>query len=669
MLSGAGTKLQPMSADSDFAFLVGDTAMVRLMREHDWSDSPVGPPEQWPEQLRSVVGLMLGSAFPMFLAWGPSLTMFYNDGYCDLLGAKHPGALGQPFYEVWHEIEAELTPLVERAMGGETFFMENLGLRLSRRGYKEDCWFTFSYSPVRDSNGTIAGLYCVCTETTQLVQGEHHQRAEQERLQTLFSQTPGFVAVLRGPNHVFEVANHAYLRVTGFRDLIGKSLAEALPELVDQGFGALLDSVWATGEPYVGRSMRVVINFEPDKPSGEAYFDYVAQPVKNAAGQIESIFVHGHEVTEQRRAEQELLAFSNSIPAITWVATAEGAVERLNFQWFSYTGQSDVSSLGSGWKAALHPEDLSVQRLAWQKAIAGQTAWQAEYRLLRHDGTYRWFLARAVPQLDVGGRLLRWFGTTYDIEDFKQATQKLCEADRQKDEFLATLAHELRNPLAPILTAVQLLASSSSTEAVRLSASHVIGRQVGHMARLLDDLMDIARIAQGRLVLKKEAASVDAVLEMALEIAHPLVDAKRQKLTVSVATKGLQLVADPLRLAQILSNLLNNASKYTDPDGRIAMAVQLEGPWVIFTVTDSGIGMDQAAIGSVFAMFAQEQSALNRSEGGLGIGLGLVKALVELHGGSVVAHSEGAERGSRFVVKLPYQADLSAFSASSTSPA
>ena len=669
MLGDAGPKLQPMSADSDFAFLVGDTAMVRLMREHDWSDSPAGAPEQWPEQLRSVVGLMLGSAFPMFLAWGPSLTMFYNDAYAQLLGTKHPAALGKPLYEVWHEIQVDLKPLVQRAMGGESFFMENLGLRLSRRGYEEDCWFTFAYSPVRDNTGAVAGLYCVCTETTRMVLGEHHQRTEQARLQMLFSQTPGFVAVLRGPNHVFEVANHAYLRVTGFRDLIGKTLAEALPELVEQGFGALLDSVWATGEPYVARSMRAVINLEPDKPSGEAYFDYVAQPVKNAAGQIESIFLHGHEVTEQRRAQQEMLAFSNSIPAITWVATSEGLVERLNFQWFSYTGQSDVSAMGSGWKNALHPEDFAVQRLAWQEASAGQTAWQAEYRLRRHDGAYRWFLARAVPQLDAEGRLLRWFGTTYDNEDFKQATQKLCEADRQKDEFLATLAHELRNPLAPILTAVQLLASPSSTEPARAHASQVIGRQVGHMARLLDDLMDIARISQGRLVLKKEAASVDAVLEMALEIAHPLVAAKRQNLTVNVATKGLQLVADPLRLAQILSNLLNNASKYTDPDGRITMAVQLEGPWITFTVTDSGIGMDQAAIGSVFAMFAQEQSALNRSEGGLGIGLGLVKALVELHGGSVVAHSEGAERGSRFVVKLPYQADLSAFAASSTGPA
>ncbi len=660
-----GDKLPRMSSRSQLPFLVGESAMARLMRQHDWSHSPVGPPEQWPPELRSVVSLMLGSAFPMFLAWGPAQTMFYNDGYCDILGAKHPAALGEPFYEVWHEIRGDLKPLVQRAMRGEPFFMENLPLRLHRRGYDEDCWFTFSYSPVLNDGGASVGLYCVCIETTKVVLADRAHKAEHQRLQTLFHQAPGFVAVLRGPLHVFEFANHAYMQLTGFRDIIGKPLAEAVPEAVEQGFGALLDKVLATGETFVGRAMRIMINREPDKPPIEVHIDFVFQPEINALGQVETIFVQGHEVSEQHRAQQALLAFSNSVPAIAWQATPEGAVERFNFQWFAYTGLSDESALGSGWKAALHPDDLSVQRLAWQVARAGKMPWQSEYRLLRHDGVYRWFLARAVPQLDVEGRVLRWFGTTTDIDDVKKATQKLYEADRQKDEFLATLAHELRNPLAPILSAVQLLTQPSSTEAARWRASNVIGRQVAHMARLLDDLMDIARIARGRLVLQKVPTAVEAVVEMALEIARPLADAKQQTLTVSVSAKGLWLVADPLRLAQILSNLLNNASKYTDPDGRIALAVQVEGPWLTFTVTDSGIGMDEAAIGSVFTMFAQEQSALKRSHGGLGIGLALVKALVELHGGSVVAHSEGAERGSRFVVKLPFQADLSVSAASS----
>ena len=258
-----------------------------------------------------------------------------------------------------------------------------------------------------------------------------------------------------------------------------------------------------------------------------------------------------------------------------------------------------------------------------------------------------------MPQLNTAGRVLRWFGTTTDIEDAKKSAQSLRDADRQKDEFLATLAHELRNPLAPIRTAVHVLTAAAATVATRERAIAVIGRQVGHMAHLLDDLIDIARITQRRLVLKKKVMWVKELVEIALETVRPVTEIKGQILAATIRDKGLQLVADPLRMAQVLSNLLNNASKYTDVGGRIALEVQLQGDWLVFSVTDNGIGLSEAAIENVFTMFAQEQSALDRSEGGLGIGLALVKGLVELHGGEVSAYSEGAGLGSRFVVKLP----------------
>jgi len=642
-----------MSAAPDLPFLSGATFTSRLMREKDWSGPGLGPPQQWPQSLRSVVSLMLGSAFPMFVAWGPSLHTLYNDAYGEIMGAKHPAGMGQPFHEIWHEIRADVEPLVRRVMGGEAFFMENLPLTMRRHGYDENTWFTFSYSPVRDETGAVAGFFCACTETTGMVLAERHQRAEQERLQSLFSQAPGFVAIMRGPDHVFEIANQAYVQLTGFRDVIGKPLALALPEVVEQGFVKLLDQVYSTGEPYVGRSVRLMLNRERDAPPTEAWVDFVYQPLRDATGAINGVFVQGHEVTELQRTQQALLAFSNSIPAIAWVAAADGLLERFNSQWQAYTGQTEQSALGRGWTAALHPDDRVVARQTWEGVRAGNQAWQVEYRLRGADGAYRWFRAHAVPQLDAAGRVLRWFGTTTDIEDSKAAAQVLQHADRQKDEFLATLAHELRNPLAPIRTAVQLLTFPGSTAKVREHATAVIGRQVGHMAHLLDDLIDIARITRRRLVLKKEWVSADELVEAALETARPLVHDKKQTLSASVASPGLHLVADPVRVAQILSNLLNNASKYTDEGGRIALEVALEGQGLRFSVTDSGIGMSEAAIGHVFAMFAQEQSALDRSEGGLGIGLALVKGLVELHGGSVSAYSEGANRGSRFVVTLP----------------
>jgi PAS domain S-box-containing protein len=642
-----------MTAASDLPFFSGNTPTARLMREKDWSGSPLGPPQQWPQPLRSVVSLMQGSAFPMFVAWGPALHMLYNDAYADILGAKHPRSLGQPFFDTWHDISAEIAPLVKRALGGESLFVENLHLRMQRRGFDEDTWFTFSYSPVRDEAGAVAGFFCACTETTRMVLAERHQRAEQERLQSLFDQAPGFIAIMRGPDHVFEFASQAYVQLTGFRDVVGKPLALALPEVVEQGFIQLLDQVFSTGEPYVGRSVRLMLNRERDAPPTEAWLDFVYQPLRDATGAVNGVFVQGHEVTELQRAQQALLAFSNSIPAIAWVAAAEGPLERFNSQWQAYTGQTAESALGNGWLASLHPDDRMVARENWARVRGGNQAWEVDYRLRGAGGGYRWFKARAVPQLDADGRVLRWFGTTTDIEETRAAAQVLQEADRQKDEFLATLAHELRNPLAPIRTAVQLLASPAATVRVREQATAVITRQVGHMAHLLDDLIDIARITRRRLVLKKERMSVDELVETALETARPLAEARRQTLAATVENPGLHLVADPVRLAQILSNLLNNASKYTDAGGQIALDVTLEPGAVVFTVTDSGIGMSETAIGNIFAMFAQEQSALDRSEGGLGIGLALVKGLVELHEGTVTAYSAGPGQGSRFTVTLP----------------
>jgi PAS domain S-box-containing protein len=639
--------------DTPLAFFAGDTDMARLFRQHDWSDSPLGPPDEWPQSLRSVAQLMLGSAFPMFVAWGEKLAMVYNAGYADFLGIKHPAALGQPLYEVWSEIKSDIAPLVDRALSGEPFFMENLPLRLQRRGFDEDTWFTFSYSPLLNDSGSIAGVYCACTETTQMVLAEREQRTERERLQSLFSQAPGFLAVMRGPQHVFESANHAFMRTIGFRDIIGKPVAQALPEVVEQGFTRLLDTVYATGQPFVGRSLRLLVNREQSEPPTEAYVDFVYQPLTDAAGKVDGILVQGHEVTEQHRAREALLVFSNSIPAIAWVARPDGSVERFNSQWETYTGQPTDSALGHGWLQALHPDDRAVARRAWEQARDAHVPWKVEYRLRRHDGSFRWFYVRCVPQFDATGDVVCWFGTTTDIEDTRQTAQALRDADRQKDEFLATLAHELRNPLAPIRSAVQLLNSPAATESVRARAADVIGRQAGHMARLLDDLIDIARITQQRMVLKKEAVSVGDVVQSAMEAARPVAEARRHQLTVALDSPHDMLWADPLRLTQVLSNLLNNAAKYTDPGGHIRLDVKTVGSAMELAVTDSGIGLSAEAMANIFRMFAQEKSALDRSDGGLGIGLALSRGLVELHGGTLVAFSEGPGKGSRFVVRLP----------------
>jgi PAS domain S-box-containing protein len=631
--------------------------MARLMQAHDWSGTAVGAPRAWPQSLRSVVNLMLGSGFPMFVAWGPDLEMLYNDAYAEILGSKHPASLGTGFEKVWHDILDDIMPFVQRAMAGETFLMENLPLRMQRRGAgEEDTWFTFSYSPVQDEEGHTAGIYCACTETTATVLAAQHQRAEQERLQGLFQQAPGILCVTRGPEHVFEVVNPGYLRHIGDREVLGRPVRDALPEVVDQGYVDLLDDVYRSGRPYVGRSARVLLNLDGSDLPTEAFVDFVYQPLLDAHGRVYGIFTYGHDVTGRQRAQEALLAFSNSIPAIAWEASPAGKLERFNSQWEAFTGQPEARALGYGWAEALHPDDAEPVWRAWKKAREDGKEWTVEHRLRHADGSWRWFLTRAVPQKDSSGRVLHWFGTTTDIEDARRAAQALRTADRQKDEFLATLAHELRNPLAPIRTAVHLLSMPAVAEPVRTRAVQIVERQVSHMARLLDDLIDVARITQRRLVLKRDWVQVQAIVDTALEAAMPVAERKRHALTTHVEQPQQWLHADPVRLAQVLSNILNNACKYTDAGGRIQLDVSGEDGWIVFSVTDNGIGMGPEALHTVFHMFAQEQSALERSEGGLGIGLGLAKGLVELHGGTISASSPGIGGGSRFEVRLPVSA-------------
>jgi two-component system, sensor histidine kinase len=239
------------------------------------------------------------------------------------------------------------------------------------------------------------------------------------------------------------------------------------------------------------------------------------------------------------------------------------------------------------------------------------------------------------------------------LEAVQASSQALREADRRKDEFLATLAHELRNPLAPIRHSVKLLESPKIDEQQRQWAREVISRQVQRMALLLDDLLDVSRITRGRLALKSQPTTLESIVNAAVETARPLIDSKRHALTIDVPSDRVVLNVDPLRISQSLSNLLTNAAKYTDPGGRIALAVRLLPEEIELSVKDSGIGFDPESLTDMFTMFAQVNSAIDRAEGGLGIGLALVKGLAGLHGGSVSARSAGAGDGSQFAIHLP----------------
>jgi PAS domain S-box-containing protein len=642
-------------------FLEAGGEMAALMRAHDWSDSPLGPPAQWPQALRSVVSLMLASKFPMFVAWGPQLGFLYNDPYAEILGKKHPAALGRRFREIWEEIWDDVGPLAERALAGEATFQENLPLLMHRKGYDEQTWFTFSYSPVFDDDGEIAGMYCTCTETTAVVLASRHREREIERLHLMFQQAPGVIAVLREPEHVFELANDAYRRLVGTRDLIGKRVLEALPEVEGQGFVDLLDHVYRTGEPYVGRA--VPVRLIRDRRGGleERFVDFIYQPLRDEAGKVHGIFVEGSDVTDAvhttqalRESEQRMLQLANTIPHLAWIAGPDGQVQWCNDRWYEFIGQArGAGSLPLEWQPIIHPDDLPRVMARWEASMRSGTPYECEMRLRRADGAWRLFFGRAAPMRDADGNVVQWFGTNTDITEAHLAREALLDAGRRKDEFLAMLAHELRNPLAPVRTAANLLGRISHGDPRVQRASEVVSRQVGHMVSLVDDLLDVSRVTRGLVDLKRERLAVDTIVADAIEQARPLLEARGHVLASEHAPRPLHVVGDRTRLTQVLANLLNNAAKYTPPGGRVTLRVKADGTDLVLSVRDNGIGIDADLLPRLFTLFAQAERAPDRSQGGLGIGLALAHSLVELHGGTLHAESDGPGTGACFVVRLP----------------
>ncbi len=353
-------------------------------------------------------------------------------------------------------------------------------------------------------------------------------------------------------------------------------------------------------------------------------------------------------------SEKLYRAIGESIQYGVWVCDASGRNTYTSDSFLRLTGMTQQQCSEFGWGEVLHPEDAEETIAAWKECARTGSNWYREHRVRGVDGQWHSVLAQGVPIRDQHGNITRWAGINLDINRLKNTERALLEADRRKDEFLATLAHELRNPLAPIRNAVRILDAPAADERQRKWGREVISRQVHRMSLLLDDLLDVSRITRNQLELKKDYVDLKAIVAVALETARPLVDAKQHTLLVTLPPENIRLEADPLRLSQAIGNLLTNAAKYTDPGGRITLRAAVENAELVIAIRDTGIGLAAEAIPGLFTMFSQVNSAVDRAEGGLGIGLALVRGLVALHGGRVEARSEGLGRGSEFIVHLPH---------------
>jgi PAS domain S-box-containing protein len=380
-------------------------------------------------------------------------------------------------------------------------------------------------------------------------------------------------------------------------------------------------------------------------------------------------FVIARDITERKRADEALreseLRFrllAEAMPQIVCVLSPDGSAEYVNPGWTAFSGLDLAGTRRAGWEGVLHPDDLPAAVACRRRALKSLAPQDAELRYRGADGSFRWFLCRLAPVVEAG-RAIRLVGSAMDIEDRVRAetearslAQFLRETDRRKDEFLGMLSHELRNPLAPIRNALYILDHAAPTGEQARRAKDVANRQIAHITRLVDDLLDVTRIARGKIDLRRADLDLGAVARRTADDYRAVMSDRGVHLDVDVPAGPLVVNGDDTRLAQVFGNLLSNAAKFTPAGGHVTLSLRAEGDRAVVQVSDTGVGIAPDVMPTIFEPFTQGKQTLARSEGGLGLGLALVKGLVAMHGGDVKATSGGAMTGTDFTVTLPLAA-------------
>lgn len=357
-------------------------------------------------------------------------------------------------------------------------------------------------------------------------------------------------------------------------------------------------------------------------------------------------------------AHPEISATAASVGALAphaaWMTDLRGRVRYVNEYWCRYTGRSAAQTMLDGWAESLRPEGREATFTEFMRSAMEGGEYEVEFKLRRHDGAYRWFIARALPLRGEDGALVGWTGVAFDLHERKLALETAQRVSAAKDEFLAKLSHELRTPLSPAMMAVQLLAENPSLDAEAHDDLRMLARNLDTEARLIDDLLDVTRILHGKLPLRRTACDLHVIARDALRVCEAGIVSKKIAVLDLLANEAALLHADATRLQQVVWNLLANAIKFTPEGGTIALTSSIvENARVRLAVRDSGLGIDPARIASLFDAFEQGDGMITRNFGGLGLGLSICKGIVELHGGRIGATSAGLGTGAEFFFELP----------------
>jgi PAS domain S-box-containing protein len=571
------------------------------------------------------------------------------------------------------ELLQEETEILSRLRRGERIdHFETV--RVAKNGRRLN--ISLTVSPIRNAEGRLVGASKVARDITSRKESEAERQRLQEELELerqslaeLFQRAPAFMCVLRGPEHVIERANDRYFELLGSREILGKRIREVVPEESGHDYFQALDNVFRTGEPFIGTNARMTLR--RNGRLEERILEFVYQALRGPDGAIQGLLAHGIDLTDRVRAEQQLVrltaeserqrrgyetALSNTAD-FNYVFDLEGRFTFVNKALLTLWRKNLSEALGKTFFELDYPAEMAAHLHGQiQKVIETKSPLRDETPYTSFKGQ-RFYEYIFVPVFGSDGSIQAVAGSTRDITDRKTMEDALRRADRKKDDFIALLAHELRNPLAPLRNGVHVLKMAKGNEAISSSTQAMMERQLSHMVRLIDDLMDVSRINRSKMELRRARISLQDVIHAAVETARPAIESEAHQLTISLPDDPVFLNADLTRLAQVFSNLLTNSAKYTRRGGRISLTAMRAGDSITVDVRDNGIGIPKDSLASIFDMFSQVDRSIERSTGGLGIGLALVKGLVEMHGGSVSVESLGQDLGSTFRVRLPFLTD------------
>jgi PAS domain S-box-containing protein len=596
--------------------------------------------------------------------------LWANQAELDLLGYTREEYIGRPITE-FHADSNVINDILRRLMNRETLHDYEARLRCKDGSVRH----VLINSNVMWEEDRFVHTRCFTRDITERKQAEEELRESRRQLEELLERersaraeaerqrdftrlvledAPIAIGVMEGPDHRFALVNRVTCELTGLAEeqFIGRTHAEVVPE-ADKVVGPILDRVYATGvsetdeievEFLTGRR-HLLVTWTPlpgrdDRPGSVLYLSLDITDRKQMEGRL-------------RESEAQLRTLADAVPQLVWMAEPDGHIFWYNQRWYDYTGTTPEQMEGWGWQSVHDPEMLPRVIKRWKVSLETGEPFEMEFPLKGADGVFRWFLTRVNPLRDSHGRLLRWFGTNTDVDGQRRTAEELREANRLKDEFLATVSHELRTPLTAILGWAHLLRAGQLDGKSAANALETIERNARAQAQLIEDLLDVSRIITGKLRLDIRQIDPSSFIESAIEALRPAAEAKDVRIQKVMDTGVVSVAGDTARLQQVVWNLLSNAIKFTPKGGKVQVRLERINSHIEIAVSDTGAGIKPEFLPHVFERFRQADQKTTRQHSGLGLGLAIVRHLVELHGGTVEAGSPGEGRGATFVVKLP----------------